>query len=428
MRAGKTEIAWVIGGRVVAAIGALVSIKLITQYLSVAEMGVFGLALAIANGTAKAGFNPLSQPMLRFAGSAHIEKDFPPLFASYFRAYLSILGLLAIGIAIAAILEVMSVSTLILAAMIGCGIGLHTGNASMMGSMRWRRATAVSHIWIAWGRGLVAVVLMTLLGADANIALLGYFAATLLSNSVELRTIMKGTGTTLRSAFAARGDRAEWKSFVAYAAPFFLMFGTDAAVQEIDKAIVAAWFTKVELGAYVAMQLLARMPVFFVVGLVEQLVYPIFFQGSRKVNQSELTTGSFRVIGKLYVLVLFALVLLCAGVYIMREPLVHLLTTVDYMPYAVLLPLLMLAGVVAQSSRILQAPALRAIGSRVFIPAKIVQLVVLVVTMIAAIPFFGLYGVAIAANIASLALVAAIIATNLYYLRRGTPRKAPEDE
>jgi O-antigen/teichoic acid export membrane protein len=244
----------------------------------------------------------------------------------------------------------------------------------------------------------------------------------------QSRTIMRGTDTSVAAAYAARDDKKEWSSYIAYAVPFFIIFGIDAAAMEIDKAIVAAYFSQVELGAYVAMQLLARMPVFFVVGFIEQLVYPIFFQGSRSTNKAELTVASFRNINRIYLGILLLLLVFVGGIYLFREFAVRLLTTEEYVPYAMLLPLLMLAGVVGQSARILQAPALKAIGSRVFVPAKIVQVIVLVGGMIAAIPSFGLYGVAIAANAAAFALVAAIIMTNLYYLRRGAKLEVSDDE
>ena len=420
MRAGKAEIAWVLGGRMVAAVGALASIKIITGFLTVADVGVFGLALAIANGTSRFAFNPLAQPLLRFSGSALQEGDFAPLIASYYRAFLYaflVTGLVAIGVMLWGV-DILGTTALILTFMLACCIGLHTGNAATLSSMRFRKATALSHVWVAWGRGLMAIPFMVAFGARPEVALCGYVVAVIPCLMWQSRTIMHGTKTTVASAYAAKADAKEWASYITYAAPFFIIFGIDAAAMEIDKAIVAVYFSQVELGAYVAMQLLARMPVFFVVGFIEQLVYPIFFQNSRKTDQAALTVASFRSINRIYLSILALLLLFVGGVYIFRDWIVWLLTTAEYVPYALLLPLLMLAGVVSQSSRILQAPALKAIGSRVFIPAKIVQVVVLVGGMIAAIPYFGLYGVAIAANAAAFALVASIVITNLYYLRR----------
>jgi O-antigen/teichoic acid export membrane protein len=269
----RLTIGWVAAGQGLSALGTVVGLRILTQYLEPAMFGVVSLALGAAALALGLTCTPLTQAAMYFYPSLAPQGGATVLAGALRRGWIRTLPWLLVGGAIVAVPYVS----------VGSGsIWLVVATAALLVSDVWRSVNlcllnaAADHkrygIWMAleaWGRPLCATVAV-LLVSRSPVAVLGAYAALSLALNLVLskRPPEVGTATPPVADF----DRQMWQ----YALPLVPLGLLGWANGLSDRYIISGLLSLQDTGIYAAAYGLASRPLLLVNATFEQLMRPIY--------------------------------------------------------------------------------------------------------------------------------------------------------
>ena len=176
---------WVLSGQVLAMVGALVGIRLLTELLDPVAYGQLALAMTAVMLLEQTSLGPLGHGVVRFFSPASERRD----LAGYLVSARKLVAL--VSIAVGGILSVAGLGFLLLQytqwfwlsvgacalALVG---GYNTIMAGIQNAARHRKVFALHQGFDSWLRFLLAALLITLLGPTSTVAMFGYVLATCL--------------------------------------------------------------------------------------------------------------------------------------------------------------------------------------------------------------------------------------------------------
>ncbi len=341
---------WVVTGQVLAAAGAVVGVRVLTELLPPKAYGELALGMTAATLLNQVVFGPLSNGASRFYAVAQEGQAISAYLGALKRMTLAATGwvlalaLTAIGLLLAA--GYGRWLGLVLAAL---AFGLLSGYNGILDAIqnaaRQRLVVAWHQGLAAWGRFLVAAGLIVLLGSSSTGALVG-FAAALVLVLVSQSWFLLRTPTALRhGAPADRSALRNWRGqLVAYSWPFAAWGWLTWAQQVSDRWALGLYATTDQVGQYAVLYQLGYYPVMLASGVVLQLVGPVLFQRAGtgrdldRLRASNDLSRSLALWTAIVTLALFGLLLLS------HRQLFSLVVAEPYRGVSGLLPWMVLAG------------------------------------------------------------------------------------
>lgn len=275
------ELSWIVAGQAAAAAGTLVGVRVLTGALSPASYGELALALTAVTLAHQVVMSPLVAGVMRFYAPAQAAAATAP----YFAAVRLLLCGSVLGIAVVTTVAVLGTVA------IGAGVwpGLVVGAAAVAALAGWGAAldgvqTAARHravvAWhqalMHWARPLLAVGLITLVGASSLAAIWGYVLASagvLGSQIILFRRRFDSQGSA-RPEDVAQEARRIW----GYSWPF-ATWGVLTWCQSASDRYALQWFVDTEaVGLYFVASQLGVQPMMLVATAIMQLVSPILFR------------------------------------------------------------------------------------------------------------------------------------------------------
>lgn len=388
---------WVIIGQVAAVAGALVSVRLLTEYLAPSEFGELALGLTLASLINQTVFGPLYNGISRFYAPAAEAGE----LGSHLRAAR---GLVMAGTGVVAIVLLALCAVLLamqrqewlpitLAAIVFATVsGYNTVVTGLQNAARQRAVVALHQGAEPWVRVAAAIGVILMLGAFSAAALAGYVLAScgiLASQWWFLRRLRPVSGATERVH--------HWRQeTLQYAWPFAAWGVFYWAQSASDRWALGLLASTSDVGLYAVLYQLGYYPVSMATGMVMQFLTPIFFARAGDASDRARSAGVTRLSGRLTLWSLLMTGVLGGLAFALHAEVFRVFLAREYWSASALLPWMVLGGGVFAAGQIIALNLMSQLKTRTMMVAKIGTAVLGVVFNFAGAYWFGIGGVVLA--------------------------------
>ncbi|MEM9008943.1 MAG: hypothetical protein AAGE59_36225, partial [Cyanobacteria bacterium P01_F01_bin.86] len=155
----------------------------------------------------------------------------------------------------------------------------------------------------------------------------------------------------------------------------------------------------------------------FVIGLVEQFFYPIFFADKQDLDQQIITKSQIKTSFGVFALVTLPMLALSALTALVSEEIILLFSTAKFLEGAPLIPYLIAGYALTQCARILQLAGLSKLESQQYVWPKFIQAVIMFGLFFALFPVYGLISIGYAVLVSSVVFTVILLIKNLLLYR-----------
>jgi O-antigen/teichoic acid export membrane protein len=398
----RGELAWVTLGQAMAALAALVGVRLMTGLLSPVAYGELALAMTLALLVTQSLFGPLTNGIARFYAPAFETGELAAYLEATRRLALSITGivvLLAVFLAAGLLISgrtkwvPLGLATLLFAMLTG-----YNGIMSAIQNAARQRSIVALHQGIeSWTRFGFAAALVLWLGATSTVTILGYtlgIVAVLASQYVFFRRVHA----------SARGASAQglWRNrILQYSWPFYTWCLFTWAQLSSDRWALAMFANARDVGLYAVLFQLGNYPIAMISAMTMQLLAPIFYQRAGDGNDSRrnavvgklgwrLTTLTFGMTG----------IAVCASM-LLHAQIFHIFVAEKYSSVSHLLPYTLLASGIFAASQLIELSLMSQMKTKMLILAKISSALLGIGFNFAGARLYGVKGVVVSGVVVS---------------------------
>jgi len=389
------EGSWIVIGQIVAVLGALVLVRVLTQLLDPAQYGQLALGLTVAGLVNQVVMGGVTAGIGRFYSIAAEKND----LTRYLHASRRLMGY--------ATAVVVAIALVLMAGLLWLGysqwMGLAAGalalsvlsgyNASLSGiqnAARQRAVVAFHGGLDAWLKILLAVGVMLWLGSSSTAVVLGYALSSLLvtgSQLLFLRRLIRPQGQKPRAS--ANWGRQIW----VYSWPFSTWGVFSWAQQVSDRWALQAFASTQDVGLYAVVFQLGYAPIGLATGMAMTFLGPILYQRSGSAADHTRNTSVHRIAWRITFVGLLVTALAFVLTFSLHEWIFHLLVAAKYHAVSYLLPWMVLAGGVFAAGQMLSLKLMSEMKAAAMTVAKILTAVLGVGLNIYGASRFGLQGV-----------------------------------
>lgn len=273
-----TDVFWIVSGTALSAIGTLVGIRILTQFLAPGDYGAVSLALGLSTLTISLVATPLTQAAIHYYPALNRGDSTPELLASLRRCFGSAIPWIAVGAVLGAIAYMrwgdgspILVAILVLLLASDCW---RSANLSLLNAARRHRVYA---LWVAGDaslRPLIAVLAVLAFGSSPAVVLGAYLAV----SAALVMVFTYGAGKAAASIPQSQSPEesaALDKQMWAYALPL-IPLGVIGWLSNLgDRYIIVGVMSVADAGVYAAIYGISSSPFMMVGGTVELALRPV---------------------------------------------------------------------------------------------------------------------------------------------------------
>jgi O-antigen/teichoic acid export membrane protein len=374
------------GGKLAAAIAMVLTIKILTNYLSAQQFGEFALALTFCNFVAQLIMGPLGHGVGRFYIEAEKAGELGGFWVAvknlFIKSFVLIFMIFLFVLVVVNLLKYefdAGVLLLGLAFLFGYIAGLNDIFCSIQ-NMALRRFISVrNNIIEIYLRLIFIPILVLLFDATAIMALLAYILSGLLALIVNL-------AEKNNIGMIANQVKNNWEGKILGLAGNALMWGVFVwLVQASDKWSIGIYSNAADVGKYAVIYQLSYVPVVIVFSVANTILAPLIFK-----------SGKIDLSGKsnLYTFAFSAITLGFLFYEFFGAAMLVILSRVDYAEYSNLMPLLYLSAVFYSIGDLLSIQRLGNMDFGIVRRNKIIAALVGLLFNILGAKYFGVTGVA----------------------------------
>lgn len=400
-----TEFGWVTVGQAAAAIGSLVGVRLLTQFLSPSSYGELALAMTLATLAQQTALLPIAGASLRFFGPAQEAGQLRAFWGAVRR--LSAVAVLGIGVAGGLVLIVLGlleesrwIGLAAAAFLFAVLLGFCTILDAMQNAARQRVVVAFHDGIAVWLRFFTAILLIRLFRSSSTAAMSGYAAASalvLFSQAAFFRKRLQRLGRSEpEPAFDLK--RSWMHQLIKYAWPFCTWGVFSWAQMASDRWALQVNSSAAQVGLYLALYQLGYYPIVLASGLLSQLAGPVLFARAGDGSDPERVRRASAWNQRIVALTLIGTVLATAVAFLVHRQLFTLLVAPPYRSVSRFLPWMILAGGLFAAGQLAVLSLLAGTATKGLIAPKITTAILGVVLNFAGAHWFGIAGV-VAANV-----------------------------
>ena len=275
---------WVSLGQAMAVMGAVVGVRLLTEFLDPIAYGELALGMTVATLVQQIAFGPLGQGAMRWYAPAKGTES----LGAYLRALLHLV-LVSTGLILgASLITSLALATTGRTQWLWIGLGatgfavVSGGNAildSIQAAARKRTVVAWHQSFSTWSRFLLAVVVILVLGSTSTAAMWGYTLASLMVLGSQLWFLCRTTAFREKSKGMASVDIERWqRQLWQYSWPFATWGIFSWAQQASDRWALQAFASTRDVGYYAVLFQIGYYPVMLLSGILVQWMGPILFE------------------------------------------------------------------------------------------------------------------------------------------------------
>ena len=339
---------WIVAGQIASVLGALVLVRVLTEYLEPAEYGTLALGFTIAGLVNQVVMGGVTNAIGRFYSIAAEKGD----LRGYLKASRRLMGYatLAIGaIALALMLGLIwthQVKWLGLTAAVLVFSVLSGFNSCLSGvqnAARQRSIVALHSGLDAWLKIGLAVGVMLWLGTSSAAVVIGYALSALLVTASQLfflGRLLRSHGGATSNPIGESWARQMWS----YSWPFSAWGIFTWAQQVSDRWALEAFATTHDVGQYAVVFQLSYSPISLVTGLAVSFLGPILYQSSGAATDHGRNVSVHRTAWRITGLSLIVTGLAFLFSLLLHDWLFQLLVAAPFRASSHFLPWLVLAG------------------------------------------------------------------------------------
>jgi O-antigen/teichoic acid export membrane protein len=278
MRRQLAEIGWVIGGQATTALGTLVGVRILTQYLSPAGYGVVSLSTGMSTLAISLLATPITQAAIHFYPGIVADGSVSELLSSVSRCYRTMAPWAALAALAGGVLYVAwghgSPVLVVLLGLLFASDCWRSANLSLLNAARRQKRYGLWMAADAWSRPLAASLVVVLVGQSPVAVLASYVVVSAcLLTIFSYRLWPAGEEVTTRAAERSRAlDTRMWS----YALPLVPLGIISWASTLGDRYIIGGLLGVANAGIYAAVYGLSCLPFLILNGTVEQALRPIY--------------------------------------------------------------------------------------------------------------------------------------------------------
>lgn len=389
------EGAWILTGQIASVVGALVLVRVLTEYIEPAQYGQLALGLTLAGLVNQVVMGGITAGIGRFYSIAAEKNDLP----SYLRASRWLMGYATIAVAVIALVFMAGLLWFGYSQWVGLAAAalvfsmLSGYNASLSGiqnAARQRAIVAFHGGLDAWLKILLAVGAMLWLGRSSTAVVLGYALSSLLvtcSQLFFLRRLIRPEGKKTQPFI--NWGRQIW----AYSWPFSFWGVFTWAQQASDRWALQVHASTQDVGLYAVLFQLGYAPIGLATGMAMSFLGPILYQHSGSATDRGRNISVHRIAWRITFAGLLLTVLAFVATLLVHEWIFQVLVAAKYHAVSNLLPWMVLAGGVFSAGQMLALKLMSEMKSVAMTVAKIVTAILGVLLNVYGATRFGLQGV-----------------------------------
>jgi O-antigen/teichoic acid export membrane protein len=386
---------WIVAGQIASVIGALLLVRVLTEYLSPVQYGQLALGLTIAGLVNQVVMGGITAGIGRYYSIAVEKQDLggylhaTRLLLAYGTAVVLVICLILmaglywygysqwIGLAAAAL--VLSVFS-----------GYNGTLSSIQNAARQRVIVAFHGGLDAWLKILLAVGAMLWLGTSGTAVVIGYACSSLLVTLSQLIFLRR----TIPRHLTPVQNRQTWITQIWVFSFPFTTVGAFTWMQQIsDRWALQAFGTAGDVGQYAVLFQLGYTPIALIGGMAMSFISPILYQRSGDATNHSRNSDVHRISWQI---TNFSLVITLVGfvvTFYLHEWLFSLLVTAEYRRNSYLLPWVVLAGGVFNAGQMLCLKLLSELKSSTTIAVKIVTALICTLLNVLGAAIVGIEGI-----------------------------------
>lgn len=368
------EAGWIVIGQVTSIAGALVLVRVLTEYLDPIEYGHLALGLTLAGLVNQVVMGGVTAGIGRFYSIAAEHHD----ICGYLHASRNLLIFATIAVVIIGLLLMAGLlwfgysrwMGLAAAAILFAVLSGYNGVINSIQNAARQRAIVAFHSGLdAWLKILLAVGVMLWLGSNSTTVIIGYIFSSILvvtSQLVFLRHVIPDQP-------AQSAKRQSWLPKIwNYSWPFS-MFGIFTWMQQAsDRWALQTYATSADVGQYAVLFQLGYTPIAMAAGIAMNFLGPILYQRSGDATDLARNQHVHQLGWRITYLSLFITLLGFGIAFTLHEWFFRLLVAPEYRAISYLLPWVVLAGGLFAAGQMLALKLMSEMKSAVMTMAKIV--------------------------------------------------------
>ncbi len=350
VRVGR-EAGWILAGQITSVLGALVLVRVLTEYLTPTQYGELALGLTLAALINQVVIGGLINGIARFFSIALEAAD----LRRYLRASARLVFIASFIVLIFALLLLLALAHAGQSKWIGLATsvlalsvlaGLNSILSGIQNSAR-QRATVALHAGLdAWLKIALAISVMFFLGASSSAVVVGFALSSLIVTASQLWFVRAMLQRHLKDYTEAPSrPRIAWTQEIwKFSWPFSTWGIFTWAQQTSDRWALEVFATPAEVGTYAVVFQLGYTPIGLLSGLMLTLVQPIFYSRAGDAKDETRLQGTAAAIYRLVLVSLTLTAVAFAVSFLLHERIFNFLTSAEFRAGSYFLPWVVLAG------------------------------------------------------------------------------------
>ena len=391
------EGSWIILGQMAAVAGSVVSVRVLTGFLSPEQYGELALAGTISDLIGQVLTGGLILGLGRFYSIAAERAD----LHQFLRAARSCMGqamlaVLCVAIALSIVMGVvnawdwipLSLTCLFAAAV----ASYNSAISSIQTAARQRREVALHSACAPWLKLALVACFLNLIGISATSAAAGSAVSILAVTSSQLYFLRRSTRQ--HSRIPQANTASQWQREVwTFALPLSAWGVVTWVQQSSDRWALQTFSTTAELGQYAALFSLGYTPVSVASGLLTTLIAPVAYQRASAGTAYDKTKHVSSLLLSMTAATVCMTLVAAFAAWMYHDWLFHWIVAAEYRAMSYLLPWVVIAGGIFASGQVLALFQLVRLKSRSLLIPKIVTAILGVGVNFAGAYYFGVAGV-----------------------------------
>ena len=392
------EGSWIVAGQIASVAGALMLVRVLTEYLAPAQFGQLALGLTAAGLVNQVVMGGLTAGIGRFYSIAAEKQD----LSGYLHASRRLMGYATGGVLIVGFVLISGLLWLGYSQWLGLAAtamvfsvlsGYNSSLSAIQNAARQRAIVAFHGGADAWLKILLAVGFVLWLGKSSTAVVMGYACSSLLVTVSQLFFLRR----TIPQQHTSTPNLQPWLPQIwAYSLPF-TTFGAFTWLQQIsDRWALQAFGTTSDVGQYAVLFQLGYTPVALFTGMVMSFLGPIMYQRSGDASDHARNANVHRLAWRMTHLSLIVTLLGFAITFALHDWIYALLVASEYRGSSYLLPWVVIAGGGFAAGQILALKLMSEMKSSAMTVAKIVTALIGILLNVIGAALAGMQGVVMA--------------------------------
>lgn len=398
------EAFWILLGQILSTIGSLLSVRVLTQYLDMANYGQLALGLTVVTFVGQFLMSPLGQGIQRYYTPSVEEGD----SRGYWK---NVQALLSKTIVLISLFAIITSGILyfwgykywllvFIAFIFAIFDGYNSNLIAIQNAARQRLIVTILSNCLIWLRLGMALLFIYLFGAKDYIVLSGYVLASFIIALSQVFFIKKVLNKQVNNLLPKHEDWS--KKILAYSYPFTIWGIFTWALLVSDRWALEYFTSSLEVAQFVVLFQLGYSPIAIITGFAMTFLGPIIFSRAGNGEDNTRNENVNKLIFRIVIVALSITALAFLFVLLLHSFIFQIFVAKQYLGISYLLPWMVLSGGLFATGQAISLKFLSEMKVKTMITPKIVTALIGIVLNIGGAYFWGVGGVVCASILFSL--------------------------